>query len=223
TQKVGTGLLDLSAAIRATVTASPVSISFGASGGTEPLRRNISFTNVGAAADVFSISVESAGAAPTAQVSENSFPLEPGATRTVAVELTGAALEPGEYEGFLLVRGSGVEIRVPYWYAVPSSAPVYIRVLNSTSSGRAGDILRNAITFQVMDKSGIGMAAADPKVIAESGGGELSNLISADDEIPGAYSADVKLGAGSNVFLIMAGEVSERVVINGRGGVARIP
>lgn len=225
TQKVGTGLLDLSAAMRATVTASPVSISFGASGGTEPPRRNISFTNVGTAADVFSITVESAGAAPTAQVSENSFPLEPGATRTVSVEFTGSALEPGEYEGLLLVRGSGsgAEIRVPYWYAVPSNAPAYIRVLNSTSNGRAGDILQNAITFQVLDKSGIGMAAADPKVIAESGGGELSNLISADDEIPGAYSADVKLGAGSNVFLIMAGDVTERVVINGRGGVSRMP
>ena len=58
-QSAGGGVLNLDAALAGAVTAAPISISFGAGGGTFDLTRELSITNLGSTADNFAITIQS--------------------------------------------------------------------------------------------------------------------------------------------------------------------
>ncbi len=218
-QRVGAGRLNLAAALEGAVGASPTAISFGAAGGTLDASREITITNLGAAADTFSIAVAQIGGGPAATTSLNTVQLAPGASQRVTVRLGGSGLEAGEYQGFLRVRGTGAspEARIPYWYAVRSGVPAYLAVLQKRESAAPDSLLRGAIYVRVTDGSGVTVRDVQPTATVAAGGGEVTGIVSVDDEIPGVWAVSVRLGpaAGRNEFEIQAGEIKKTVVVQG--------
>ncbi len=218
-QRAGAGRLNLSAALDGTVAAYPTSLSFGSGSGTFEATRQLTITNLGGEPDTFTISVRRRGEGPDPWLSQNTIELAPGASRSITVSLAGNALEPGEYQGFLAIRGTRTasESRVPYWYAVPSGTPAYLTVLNARTQGSAGASMRRAIYFRVTDITGVPVLNLKPEVTVAAGGGEVTEVASVDSEYPGAYAVSVRLGpeAGRNEFRIQVGELRRSVVIQG--------
>jgi len=218
-QRAGAGRLNLDAGLKSTVAAYPTSVSFGIGGGTIDRKRRLTISNLDAADDTFTISVVPAGDRPAPFVASNTVQLAPGASETLDISFTGADLGPGEYQGILRIQGTrtDLETRVPYWYAVPSGVPAYLTVLSSRDSGLPGSLLREAFCFRVTDASGIPVLDVQPNVTAASGGGEVVRVASIDEQVPGAYAVNVRLGmeASRNAFQIRVGELERTVTILG--------
>jgi minor extracellular serine protease Vpr len=115
----GNGLLNVSIALAAPLTVSPVSLSFGfipqEGGPAGPA--NLSITNIGRGADNFTVTgTPTVGAGTTISVSPSSFSLNPGASAAVSVSLNLAA-PVGTIEGYLTIQSqlTLTSITVPYW------------------------------------------------------------------------------------------------------------
>ncbi|MCU1262725.1 MAG: peptidase and in, kexin, sedolisin [Bryobacterales bacterium] len=219
-QQSGAGSLNTGAALLATATASPVSLSFGAGGSFPQLGTTLTITNVGAAADTFTLTQRPSGAGPVPVLSATSVPLAPGASATISLGLQGSNLAPGSYEGFIAIAGTSatVETRVPYWYAVSSDTPARITVLDSTPTGNRASRQPQAIAFRITDPVGIPFTNVTPEVTATAGGGSVTRVYSDDVESPGLFLVDVRLGAaaGTNTFHIQAASLSADVIIVGQ-------
>src|SRR5262249_42554969 len=105
-QQQGSGFLNVLAAVNATVAAGPTSLSFGIGSGTIDQTSSLTLTNVGSAADTFSITVQPLGNGPIPILSANSVQLNPGKSQNISVELAGASLDPGAYQGYLQIQGT---------------------------------------------------------------------------------------------------------------------
>jgi minor extracellular serine protease Vpr len=218
-QDAGAGVLDLSAAVRSTLSAAPSSISFGAGTGDAQLSASLRLSNIGYNPDNFLISVLPAANSPAPVPSTTSVQLGSNTYFDVGLTFTASGLAAGEYEGFIVIQGtsSGIETRVPYWYAVASLTPAVIAVLSTPDSPpAAGSTVTDAIDFRVTDASGIIVGSVQPTVTVTSGGGAVVRITSEDDAYPGVWSVDIRMGptsGGSNVFHIVAGGISQDVTI----------
>jgi subtilisin family serine protease len=208
-QQAGSGVLDVSAALRATAAMSPTSISFGIG---SPSARGLTITNVGTASETYSLSAFPTAGAPVPALFPGSVTLDPGASVTMPLTFKAAGLSTGQYEGFIAVTGatSGVESRVPYWFAIGSTTAAYITILDSATTLRPGALVSDAVVFHVADVSGIVIPNIIPTVTSVSGGGTVIGVVPRSDESPGAFGLNVRLGsiAGANVFRITAGAMS---------------
>jgi subtilisin family serine protease len=216
-QQSGAGVLDAGTAARSTLAAAPVSLSFGSGGADAQVTRHLTLTNVGTAAETFTLTALPRDGAP-APALPGTVQLDPGASYDFDVTFTGAGLAPGAYEGSIAVLGgtSGVESRIPYWYAMGPSAPQAITVLNTIDTQRAGASV--SILFRATDASGLAVTDPEPAVTMVSGGGSVARVRNTSASYPGAFVATVTLGlrAGTNVFRIQAGEVTKDVAIVAR-------
>jgi hypothetical protein len=219
-QQTGGGLLNVFAALNATVTAYPVSLSFGAGGVDADMARSVTITNVGPESETFTISVEPRSETPGPAVASKSLELAAGASAEVPVSFVLRNAAVGPHEGHLVVSGAatGQSIRVPYWYAATEHIPAYINVLSATASARRGSVQRDAILFRVLDLSGLSIIDKLPEITVVSGGGAVSTAIAYDTAIPGLFGIDVQLGfaSGANVFRIQAGSILTDVTITGQ-------
>jgi hypothetical protein len=214
-QSTGAGTLNLEAAMRNTIAATPVSVSFGAGGGAD-VNRTVSITNLAATDDTFSLVVTpSTGIAPSLELS--TLRLAAGASASVALRMPASEPAEGQAQGYLRIRGtrSDVETLVAYWYAFPDQVPADIAVLSAPGSGSAGALQR--IIFRVVDRSGLAILTPPPVVSVAGGSGAVENLVSDDLFSPGSFIAVVRLGLAdsSNIFEIRAGAVSTQVSISG--------
>ncbi len=219
-QQTGGGLMNVFAALNATVTAYPVSLSFGAGGVDADMARNLTITNVGPESETFTISVEPRNETPGPVVASPSLELAAGASAELPVSFVLRGTAIGPHEGYLVVSGTatGQSIRVPYWYAATEYIPAYINVLSATSSARRGSVQRDAILFRVLDVSGVAITDKLPEITVVSGDGAVSSVTAYDTAIPGLFGFDVRLGfsAGANVFRIQAGSILTDVTITGQ-------
>ena len=220
-QQGGAGVLDVLAALNATVTAAPVSLSFGAGGSSVNATRSLTLTNVGTVSDTFQIAVAAAGTSnPVPQLATATVQLNPGASFTMPVLFQADALAPGSYEGFINVQGtlSGVITHVPYWYGVTSNQPAHITVLQNAGSAAAGSRVVNAVIFRVTDAAGLPVTTPQPSVTAMTSGAQAGSLASLDPEIPGAFTFTARLApqAGNNVYQIQSGDLTATVTIVGQ-------
>jgi minor extracellular serine protease Vpr len=216
----GAGLLNVAAAMAGTVSAYPVSLSFGAGGSTADLSRSLLISNVGSAGDWFDISVAQSGSGPAPTISEAGVWLEPGASKALTLQFQGVGLEPAAYQGSVEIHpsASGVTARVPYWYGVSSGLPAYLTVLYSAESGRPARTLEGAIYFRITDSNGIPITNIEPKISVVSGGGAVVAVRMIDSELPGSFAADLRLGRmpGTNTFEIsVEGSLVKTVQISG--------
>jgi minor extracellular serine protease Vpr len=230
-QQTGAGLLDVSAALRASGTIAPTSLSFGTGTGEAKQSTSLTITNVSTAPETFHISVTQGDASsgngpgalsgqPEVTVSTNTLTLNPRGTGAVTVTMHGSGLSPGAYEGFIHVRGtnSGVEQRVPYWYGVGSHGPARITILDSTASGSPNAFVPDAVLFRVTDAAGINVPGFEPKATVIDGGGFVIGVGNQGSVNPGVFSLTVRLGpaAGANDFQIQAGPLTRTVTITGQ-------
>lgn len=216
-QEAGAGRLDLSRARLATVTADPLSISFGGGGRNAPGSvKRLKLTNVGADADVFAISVEPIGDSLAAALSAASLDLAAKATGEVEVTLPGSDLRAGHHHGILVVKGtkSVVSIRVPYWYGVASSDPASIAIVLDppvTTSGGG----RAVLTFRVTDSSGQALDGATPEIEAITTGATVDS-VNPDTRGNGLFQGAVRLGRTAATvyqFRIKAGGATQTFAI----------
>lgn len=217
-QQRGAGRLNAGAALRATATAYPTALNFGSGGANPDMDRTLRVTNAGTAAETFTVLVDaSRGVSPVAAIA--TIEIAAGGTADVPVRWQAASLTEGAYEGFVRVTGtsSGTEIRVPWWYGVTSGTPAGITILSTLDRARRNSANEDAILFRVNDAAGLPIVSPEIRVVMESGNGEVQSVRSLDSDVPGLYSANLRLGpsAGPNVFRIEARDVSAEVTITG--------
>ncbi|MGB9606335.1 MAG: hypothetical protein ACPL88_10725, partial [Bryobacteraceae bacterium] len=169
--------------------------------------------------DLLTISVKPNGEGPAPLVSASELGLEAGSSASITVHWSVNNLAPGVYDGFVLVRGtrSPVELRIPYWYAVPTGQPAWLTVLYARTEGGAGASLRRAIYFRLTDSTGVPVRDQRPEVTVLTEGAEVTDVTLVDAEIPGAYAVSVRLApaGGRNDFRIRAGDLQRTVTIVG--------
>lgn len=216
-QEAGAGFLDVTAAVRSTLTSAPSSLNFGAGGSSLDATQRVILRNIGPVMDTFSISAAatSTGAAP--EVTPNVVELPPGGTAEIAVRLSGSNLPAQAHDGFLVIRGTQTDVaaRVPYWYAVTNGTVSSIDVLEAPESERRAATAEFLV--RSLDNAGVPVNA-EPKVKAIVGAGaRVTAVESYDHRYPGFYRVRVRLSseAGENVFEIDAGAATARVTING--------
>jgi subtilisin family serine protease len=211
-QQGGAGLLNVEAGLKVGLTADPTSVAFGTGAGTADSTRVFTINNISGAADTYAIEVlPTRGPAPQPYFYE--FALEPKATRWIPIQFLSSDLAPGAYEGFIVVKSvaTGTQLRVPYWYGVPSGIAKAITVLHASEGGPPGST--QMILFRPTDSAGIPVAV-QPEVTAVEGSGRLEELANVDEDVPGAWMAVVSLGGGgSNTFTIKVGELTAEVTI----------
>ena len=177
----------------------------------------MTITNLGLTADTFSISAIPIGDGPVPSVSDPTLQLEAGRSKDVTVRLQGSGLNPGQYQGFLVVRGtqSDVDTKLPFWYGVPSQVATSITLFDPPATGRRSTT--QTIYFRPVDAVGI-PTTPSPNVTVVSGGGTVVGTESLDQDTPGVYAVQVRLGLsrGDNVFQIDVGTATATVTITGR-------
>jgi subtilisin family serine protease len=213
-QQTGAGILNLSAALRASSAAAPVSLSFLTGGAT--ISKLLTISNVGAAATTFRLMVAPSSAGPAPVLSADSLRLERGASAQVTVSFNGVTPLPGQYEGWIRIAdiSTGLETRVPYWYAVSTGTAGFITVLEVTRNSTPGRVVSDAVLFRVTDAFGIPVTSTPP-VVSVSGDSEIISVNSRDRRIPGAYGITIRLGTqrGANVIQIESGGLLREVTI----------
>ncbi len=217
-QQAGAGMLNLDSALRNTITAEPVSISFGAGQPSAAMGRELTVTNLASEPDVLTITVEpfTAGTAPV--VSSSQFSLEAGASKLLTLDWNATGATAGEYQGVVRVRGarSGVDTRIPYWYAAPSGQPEHIHVITSSSSSSSSTA---TLYVRVTDSSGVVISDLQPKATVVSGSGTVTGTIQSLDALyPGYWLVRVERDLqGSTVVRIEFGPASKDVTVKSGG------
>ncbi|MBL8212066.1 MAG: S8 family serine peptidase [Bryobacterales bacterium] len=145
----GAGALNLLAALKNTVAVYPTSLSYGIASKNISQHRSLSITNLGSAAETYTIRAIPFDTAPPLKImnvpsicmltdeaciarGSDSLTVEVQAGKTVAVYPRWHAtdLAPGEYQGMIAIDGTaghGVTTYVPYWLGVPSGIPASVR------------------------------------------------------------------------------------------------
>lgn len=99
----GAGILDVAQAMKSAIAAGPVSISFGAGGAAVEAERELQLRNLSGEPLALVLEVDSGdGAKPVVEPAELALP--PGESATVKVRFVAADLEPGVYQGFVVVK-----------------------------------------------------------------------------------------------------------------------
>jgi minor extracellular serine protease Vpr len=226
--ETGAGVLNVQNAVAATFAAAPTALSFNVGNGSPNISQTLTISNVGSAAESYSLAVapRNVGAAAPS-LGSSTVTVQPGQSGTVPITFTASNLPAGAYEGFVTIRGSqsGIQERVPYWYGVPSGVPATITPLfvietDDNETPNAGSRQTDAIEFIVTDASGILLPNVQPTVTALQtappgftgpfvSGGSVINVVSIDNEVPGAFSVTVRLGPkiGANLFEVTVGAV----------------
>jgi hypothetical protein len=160
--QAGAGILNLAAAVGGTVAANPTALSFGA-GATLHSTVQFSLSNVGPAADTYTIQAVPTGNDPAPSIGAGTVSLDPGAMRQVPVTLDASGLTPGEYSGYLLVSGTASAARIPYWFAVPGSEPAGISILYQDFFDSPRSSSSQAVVFRVTEAAGLPYGSLRPQ------------------------------------------------------------
>ena len=214
-QMAGAGLLNVAAAVQSTIAVAPVSLSFGARSGGD-LARTLTLKNLSVNTETFTPTVVTQDAASPA-LSCTAVSLAPGGTADLTVVLQSDTLAPGVYQGVIRIEstGSTVAARVPYWFAVPSQAPVRISLPGVPSSAGPGEAV--SVRFRVQDAEGLPLDQPAPAGIVEQGDGSVDSILQ-DARLPGTWVATLRLGPlpGNNIYRLTSGDASTQVAIQGR-------
>lgn len=211
----GAGALDLDRAVNATVTAYPVSVSFGAQESTVDDWKQVIIRNVTNETVTYQLSIESKNEVVPV-LTDKQITLGPNEIAGPVLLFGEGGLVPGAYEGFLRIDDpeNGTVARVPYWMAVRGGEPEMISAPILPTSGLRGEAV--TIYFRVHEGSGIATLERLPEVSVESGGGAVDSL-QPSELYPNTWWLRYRLGTtpGANRFRIGAGAASRTVTITG--------
>ena len=159
---MGAGDLDAGAAITASVTAVPSTVSFGIlNSATLPISKTITLTNISAASVTLSASVSCCAvnglagslSGATVAVSPTSVTLAAGATANLTVTLSGSKPAAGEYSGNVVLQNSSTTLRIPYML-LEGSGTVYNVLAAGGGEGVPGEDVGPAMV-QLTDLFGV--------------------------------------------------------------------
>jgi uncharacterized protein (TIGR03437 family) len=160
---LGAGRLDAGAATNASVTAEPATVSFGfVKSGVLPVTKPITITNKGTASVTLAAAVAQASPATspaTVAVDRTSLTLEPAASATLNVSLSGTVPGAGAYSGMVTLTGSGVSMRLPYLFLVGSGVTANVVPIAGSLQGTPGED-SGAIGVQLTDANGVPVTGA---------------------------------------------------------------
>ena len=188
---IGAGLVDANAAVHATVTAEPATISFGILNGVAlPINKSITITNIGpgsvtltASAPTSSVLVNGT-AGPlsnvTVAVSPGTLTLAAGASATLTVALSGTTPVASEYSGQVILASNGTTVaRIPYMMIVGDGVPFNVELLTLGGEGAPGRDIGPAIV-QVTDQFGAPVANTPVTFQISPSGGVAMNSVSGE-------------------------------------------
>jgi minor extracellular serine protease Vpr len=211
----GAGLLDMTNAVAGTVTASPVSLSYGKGYPNVDDWRIFKITNVGSTPDTFSIGPETAGQGPLPILVHNTFELAPGQSADVPVKFAGTGLEPGVYEGTLRISGttSQVAARVPYWFGIPSQKPAAVQVFDTPETARRDEEIR--LQFRVLDAAGLPVFDGVNAGIVSTSAGQVLGADYTDYDVPGSWTVKLKTPGAATTMTVSfkIGDVFREIAI----------
>jgi minor extracellular serine protease Vpr len=192
--EAGAGILNIDAALRSTLAATPATLTFGVSSGTVDQTRTLTIFNLGSEPDQVTLEIQGLeGPAPV--LDQTILNIAPGESYEVRLRLEGTGLSPGVSQGFVRVRGRST-LRIPYWYATRSDIPEQFLVLYAEPEvARRGGTA--TVYFRLVDTTGVAIASDRVTVSAVTPGASVIGLISRDSDSPGVYEAAVRL---SNSF-----------------------
>jgi uncharacterized protein (TIGR03437 family) len=160
---LGAGRLDAGAATNASVTAEPATVSFGfVKSGVLPITKPITITNKGTASVTLAAAVAPASpstSAATVAVDRTSLTLEPAASATLNVSLSGTVPGAGAYSGMVTLTGSGVTMRLPYLFLAGSGVTANVVPIAGSLQGTPGED-SGAIGVQLTDIYGVPVTGA---------------------------------------------------------------
>jgi uncharacterized protein (TIGR03437 family) len=169
-QEVGAGLLDANAAVTASVTTVPSTLSFGyvSSGTTLPVSIPVTVQNNGSASVTLAVAVTAGVAATgaTVKADQTSITLAAGAKATLNVSLSGTAPAAGEYNGVVTLTSSSpaVALRMPYMFLVGDGMNTVMNPLYDMGDWQGGGYTLQyvgagqtvgALPVQVIDEWGV--------------------------------------------------------------------
>jgi minor extracellular serine protease Vpr len=207
-QWFGGGKLDANAALKASVSVSPVSLSFGVVASL-PQTLPLALTNNGTSAVSLTLSyMNFQGENPSGvslTFSPASVTLAPGASATVNVTLAGSLPAMEEYSAFVGIQGSGVSLTVPAMYLIPDGQPDNLLPISGDFDGTVGSTCAQCLAIQLTDDFGVPIANS-PVTFSATGGGSVQNA-SAKTNAYGIAYADAVLGRnpGDTTYTASAG------------------
>ncbi|HPT25634.1 MAG TPA: S8 family serine peptidase, partial [Bryobacteraceae bacterium] len=208
--KGGAGSLNLENALKLTLSAFPVSVSFGLQGSTLDTYRQVIVRNVTDATRSYTLELQTANTVR---------PLLTASTLTLAPgEIAGPCLifqgefTPGNYQGFLVMRDdqTQAETRVPYWLAVKTGKPTQVSIPIYPESFRAGSTV--SYYFRLHDVSGAIVEDVTPEVTATNGN-SIVRRVGQYSGYPGLWYLDISVGTMSSSVEIVAGDAKRTITI----------
>jgi subtilisin family serine protease len=214
-QQAGSGMLDVAAAIGGTVAAYPTALNFGTGAGAINSTLNLTLSNIGTVSDTYSIGVAPVGNSPAPTLSTNTVQLDPNGSQPLSATVNASGLAPGEYQGYLQVTGMATSnvTTIPYWFAVPGSAPAGITVLYQDYYDQIRSVSYGAVVFRIVDIAGLPYTGPlTPQIAMTAGGGSIRNAYRAGD-IPGTYAVDIRAGTSTMQLNISIAGLTQAVFI----------
>jgi len=214
--QVGAGKLDAAAAVSATVTSVPASISFGAlRSGSLPKTVPLQITNTGAGAVTLEASILVTTAGATIALDKSSLTLQAGASDTLNVTLSGTVPSPGTYYGAVRLQAPGVSLRIPYLFLVgDGNVANLIPLSGSGFDGTVGQqISGGSISLRLLDSFGLPVPGVQVTFTAQNGG-SLKNVHPTTDAYGIAY-ADAFLGAQAGGYSFSASARGQSLTFSG--------
>jgi uncharacterized protein (TIGR03437 family) len=171
-QWIGAGRLDAGAAIKATASVQPATLSFGylKTGTTLPLTQTLTITNQGPQSQTFSVLVPLQKASATVLVDHSSLAIAAGDSATLKVSLSGTVPPPGSYTGQITLQSpgtSGLSLHVPYMFLVGDGVPYNVMPLVGGEGIPGQDIGPGLV--QVVDQYGVPVPGAAVTFTAKTG------------------------------------------------------
>lgn len=211
----GAGLVDAAAAVRSTVTAFPAALAFAEAG----TRRQITLRDLSGVGDTYTVVVQQGTGRVAPVVVNRAVSVPAGGTAVVEVEWPAASsskLEPGAYEGALLIEGSssGNRLRVLYWFAVKTEpgdvVPLWV---NRRPVAYALDT--DSILVRVTDRNGVTLPDVRPTARVTLGSATVAAVRSLDGKYPGVWAIDIRYQSvmDPSEIELSAGDVAVYVVV----------
>jgi uncharacterized protein (TIGR03437 family) len=206
---VGAGKLNTGNALSATVTVSPQTASFGVVHAL-PAGQPFQVQNNGTA----SINLQLAMQANTMDthsaigLDHPTLTIAPGQSGKFTATLDGTMPAAGSYEGFIVLQGNAVTLRIPYLYLVSDGQPNnLIPLLGYGGTGLVGqDVPDGMLAFEVIDQFGLPVPNVPVSFAVSFGGGQIAKA----DPVTNSYGIATAEGITgpselNNLFIGSAG------------------
>ena len=193
---MGAGKLDAASALRATVLASPATVSFGqvTASSPFPVTRTLRLRNQATAAANLRLTVVPRDTDASARVTLSAASATAGAGQEAVftLRLEGTRPRAGLYEGVIRVEGGETALRIPYLYVVSDNVAFNAFALEGDGFTRAPG-RQHRLTAKFVDQFGAPVTNLRVRFRAETGG-TINQATEATDEL-GIAEARVVVGS----------------------------